>query len=144
MTCGNTRQPPFDPLLSCLLFPRRPKQPNPQPPRPTNRKTLARRNARLRHESARGRWPPSVFTCVVGSLSALAFLHLPFAFHFLHSTLYSPFSRLSSCVFFRSKSFEMIGFGDDAHSAMPGLCQVYKVLDLFFSSLFSHRFWNDF
>ena len=48
--------------------------------------------------------PPSVFASVVGSLSALAFLHLPsalaflhfpFALHFLHSTLYSPLIRLS-------------------------------------------------
>ena len=47
--------------------------------------------------------PPSVFTCVVGSLSALAFLHLPctclsalsLCIHFLHSTLYSPLIRLS-------------------------------------------------
>ncbi len=57
--------------------------------------------------------PPSVFRSCVGSLSALAFLHLPsalaflhfpFALHFLHSTLYSPFSRLSSFVFFAPHS----------------------------------------
>ena len=33
----------------------------------------------------------------------------------------------------------MIAFGDYAHSAVPGLCQVYKVLDPMFSSLFPHR-----
>ena len=71
-------------------------------------------------KSARGRWPPSVFACVVGSLSALAFLHLPsalvfalslctslFALHLVltpHSTFLVYFLRTS----LRRMSFEMI------------------------------------
>ena len=68
MTFSNTRQPTFDPLLSCLLFPRRPKQPNPQqPPRPTNRKNLVRRNARLRPESAAPSGGTACWTHTTGS-----------------------------------------------------------------------------
>ena len=84
----------------------------------------------------------------VGSLSALAFLHSPCTCLFslslctslfaLHSvlTLQSAFFVCFLRTSLRRMSFEMIGFGDDAHSAEPGS----KVLDLLFSSLFSHRF----
>ena len=64
------------------------------------------------------------------------FLHLPFCVCLLHSTLFSPFSRLSSFVFFRRILLKWLGLGT---TRIPP-CQVYKVLDSIFSSLFSHRF----
>ena len=85
--------------------------------------------------------PPSVFRCVVGSLSALAFLHSPctclsctslFALHSvltLHSAFFVCFLRTS----LRRMSFEMIGLG------IPPLPPTL-ILSFLFSSLFSHRF----
>ena len=42
---------------------------------------------------------------------ALAFFHFHFAFHFLHSTLYSPLIRLSSCAFRSLLASKMIHLG---------------------------------
>ena len=105
-------------------------------------------------ESARGRWPTSVFTCVVGCLSVLPLLHSPF----LHSSFalflcshpfWYPFFGSLKLLFlkfsFSSVKLTPLPPGATAHSAGD---PPDKILDALFSNIFSHRFlerfWEDF